>query len=293
MKNIVINTIWAALFYSSFRKSLNSLDIREIFIIIFALIFIKSHTPGYPLLFISFLSLDSNLALIDLINILFLLKFDIIQELSTTISIIIAEKALVVRCILITIFFILLEIFFILFFDKNTRRKNIHVACFFIFIQYNKLIVELSNYLILISTCICRTTLIERFARPLLNDLNCKRDRYSHLFLLCSLSFPYYFLNKTEYIRSIISVCIMDSGASLVGSTFKKRRKTIMGLVFGQTVAYLAEYFIYNSINFRYHLFVGLVEYFCPINDNLAIPFLGTFYQICERQGKIRSKSNI
>ncbi|KAI5149498.1 hypothetical protein ENBRE01_0941 [Enteropsectra breve] len=100
----------------------------------------------------------------------------------------------------------------------------------------------------------------------------------SHLFLAGSALYPSYFLSRPDYFNTLISICIMDSFASFAGQLLKRRAKSIEGLLFGQFASYIAEYFLHKKISYRYHIFMGTVEYISPINDNIAIPLASILY---------------
>ena len=189
------------------------------------------------------------------------------------------EKCTLIYTGSISMVFFVLEPLFILFFSKNTRRKSFHIVCFLIYSQYSKLVIEVSNYLMLISVLICKTDLVEKYGQKFLNCKNQQKDKFSHFFLLCGMVLPYYFLSYREYVRSLISICIMDSAASFVGTIRKSRRKTLQGLLFGQLTAYVFEYLYLQTISYKYHLFVGFIEYYCKINDNISVPFFGAIFQ--------------
>lgn len=168
----------------------------------------------------------------------------------------------------------------VLFLGKNMRRKIFHFASFFIFIRESKVIIKAGQYLIFVAMMICKTGIIQKHFTLFLNTTDRKKDSFSHVFLLCAMVYPYFFLNGQNYLRLLISICIMDSFASIAGNMMGQNRRTLVGFVAGQLSSYLAEFCFCHSVDVKYHLTMGVVEFFCPINDNIAIAFFSCIYQI-------------
>jgi len=277
MPSLIENIFWFCFSLALFRRSM------EIFYSVETLIFVYTsvliHSLRKPILHLSFFCFGIPIDKSLILTILFLLKSNLNNEYQSIIKLIVRERYTLIYTSSIVVAFIILEPLLILFFSKNTRRKSFHIVCFLIYSQHSKLIMEISNYLILASVLICKTDLVERYGQKFLNCKNQQKDKFSHFFLLCGMVLPYYFLSYGEYVRSLISICVMDSAASFVGTIQKSRRKTLQGFLFGQLAAYTFEYLYLREISYKYHLFVGFVEYYCKINDNISIPFFGTVFQ--------------
>lgn len=277
MPSLIENVFWFCFSLALFRRSMEIFYSAEILIFVYSSVIV--HSLHKPILYLSFFCFGIPIDHSLILTILFLLKSNLNSEYQSIIKLIMKEKYTLIYTGGIAMVFIILEPLFILFFSKNTRRKSFHIVCFLIYSQHSKLVMEISNYLMLVSVLICKTDLVERYGQKFLNCKNQQKDKFSHFFLLCGMVLPYHFLSYREYVKSLISICIMDSAASFVGTIQKSKRKTLQGFLFGQLAAYTFEYLYLQKISYKYHLFVGFIEYYCKINDNISIPFFGTVFQ--------------
>lgn len=194
------------------------------------------------------------------------------------------ELKTVWHTVLVVILFTVVQVLSVLFLDKNTRRKNFHFASFLIFIRQSELTVRIGQCLIFFAVSICKTGIIRQYFALFLNTVNRKKDCFSHVFLLCAVIYPYFFLNSCKYIKLLISICIMDSFASIAGSILGRTQKTLAGFISGQLFSYAVEFYFWHTVDFRYHLVMGMIEFTSPINDNIAIAFFSCVYQLAGKQ---------
>ncbi|KAM0681142.1 hypothetical protein GINT2_000927 [Glugoides intestinalis] len=162
---------------------------------------------------------------------------------------------------------------------KNLARKIFHFFFFFIFLPNNKLIFQLSHLLVYFSAVFCKTGQIIKLTPFLLKEKIKHADTFSFFFLVYTLTYSHLVLYEAEYARLCISICILDSFASITGNILKKKGKSIEGLLVGIFSAYMCELILYKSANLFYHILIGIVEFICPINDNITITFCSIIYQ--------------
>ncbi|ORD96467.1 hypothetical protein HERIO_1607 [Hepatospora eriocheir] len=182
-------------------------------------------------------------------------------------------------------------------FTVNLRRKIFHLSAFFIFLNITtnemKLLLGLLENFLFLSEIKYTKYIFRKF----LSDKDFGKIIYSHIFLAGGCILPYFHLNRYDYTKVLISLCIMDSFCSIIPLLFYKisikialtnkktilkpnqsNKKTILGFVSGQLASYITEYMIFNKVSLSYHLVMGIMEYKISLNDNITLPFLGTLY---------------
>lgn len=189
----------------------------------------------------------------------------------------------------IATFFLYLVLFLLgvliatLYKQKNLARKFFHFFGFLVFLPNRKLVFLLSQGILYLAAIFCKKGWAIKILPFLLKEKIKHSDSFSLVFLIYSLTYPRLILSNLEYARLAISICILDSFASITGNILKKKGKSIEGLFAGIFSAYLCELILYRSASLFYHTLIGLVEFVCPINDNIAITFCSIVYQVTMR----------
>lgn len=162
--------------------------------------------------------------------------------------------------------------------NKNFARKNFHFLLFFLCLRNSVFYVQIFQILIYFSALLCSSNAIINFLSFLMVK-NKKKDSFSHFFIICALTYPVFFLDRSQYIKLAISICILDSFASICGIYFKSKTKSFCGFFCGQITSWIAEFILTWNIDFSYHLAMGLIELLCPWNDNISLSFFSVIYQ--------------
>lgn len=272
-----------------FIASLSELKSRfhnvEVLIFVFTLLAMvqKSNASSLisqPILFSTFYSFLYPFTLLGVFENCIACGLNPIDEARKIGVLLMVECKTVRRTISVLWLFVMAQIFSIMFLDKNTIRKNFHFASFLVFIRRSELIVRTSQCLIFLSVLICKAGIVQKYLALFLNTVNYKKDCFSHVFLLCAIVYPCFFLRDDKYSKLLISICIMDSFASIAGSVLGRNRRTMAGFIFGQLFAYAAEFYLWQTVDVRYHLTMGVIEFTSPINDNIAIAFSSCIFQL-------------
>ncbi|KAF5140711.1 dolichol kinase [Vairimorpha ceranae] len=160
----------------------------------------------------------------------------------------------------------------------NLNRKLFHFVCFCVFYNPSDFLIELSEYAFFGFILTSKSKLFRMFFRNFLSAKDCNNVLFSHVYLLMSCLFPYYYLELENYRSTLMAVCILDSMASIVGLYFKNTSKSFLGSISGVLSAVIVNLYCYKKTNFFYFLFVGLIEYIDLCNDNLSIPLFSICY---------------
>ncbi len=120
--------------------------------------------------------------------------------------------------------------------------------------------------------------LVSKYLKDLLHAESPK-DCLSHVLILGGLTYPFRYLDERQYFRLIISICIMDSFAAIVGTYLGSKGRTIYGSIGGQTAAWITEYVFFGTVDIPYHVTMGFVEFFSPWIDNLTLAVSSVVYQ--------------
>ena len=284
---IILTKIFIFIF--SLQEYCSSFCFSEINLISLAFISLENVQINISLYFSTFYFFLFNLPfhIIKPINTLLLFGCDISEEFSILYCLFCLnlETIFYISCItLICVFFQS----FLHFNSKNFRRKIFHFVGFVIFMRKNLFTIYFSQFLLYFLLCFSVTKFPKKLFKVFINEKDFGKGIFSHIYLLCSLLYPYFYLDDVSYVKSLISICIMDSFASIFGIAFKSKTKSIIGFIAGQISAYLAEFIFLRSFDFKYHFFIGLIEYFCPINDNIVIPIVSTIHLRALYNRKIR-----
>lgn len=162
--------------------------------------------------------------------------------------------------------------------NRNLARKCFHFFGFFIYTRNSRFYIQCSELLIYLMAAFSKTDTIKSIFKVLIKN-NPNKDAFSHILLVASYTYPYFFLNSAQYLRLCITIGILDSMASIAGIALRKKKKSFMGFAVGQLFSWIFELIYAKKISFQYHLFMGLVEYFCTINDNITLSLSSVIYQ--------------
>lgn len=163
--------------------------------------------------------------------------------------------------------------------DKNIRRKIFHMVGFLILYRINDQEGILLYYLMYSLLCFSRSSLSYRLFHSFTSETDRGHGIFSHLLLTGAVLFPRHLLNRDDYIRTLVAVCILDTATSVVGSRMRSNSKSLSGFLGGQSAACLMEYWLFgNGADLRYYLAMGLVELAGFANDNVTIPFCSVLY---------------
>lgn len=169
--------------------------------------------------------------------------------------------------------------------NKNLARKNFHFLFFFICLKYSRLYIDCLQILIYIAALLCITRFITTFLSCFLNK-NPEKDSFSFLIFLGSITYPYFFLNREQYFKVVISICILDSFAAITGIYFKSTERSFSGFMGGQIASYITELMILKKIDIFYHTTMGIVELYCPWNDNSTLSIASVIFQYLRKNWK-------
>lgn len=256
----------AFLFVYSLSKYLNRFSYIELFALYLSFCVLLNITE-FRSLFLQILLSFSN------INI-FILDYSSLVDL---INLMVTEKILVMNLLCYISIFLVAEAFSYCFLTKNICRKNFHILSFFIFINQNDLIIKASAMLLLISVIALKNNLLKKL-NFLLNDNAREKDEFSFIILLLSLLTPRFILSKKQYLNFLISLCVMDSAASIFGKLFLAKNKSNIGFFFGLTSSLFIEHIYHKQVSLLYHFLMTTVERISTGNDNLLISLSAILY---------------
>ena len=160
----------------------------------------------------------------------------------------------------------------------NTRRKLFHLAAFFGFLRVHPVLLVLCQYVLYFLLWAESFKLGHGFLRRFASERDIRDNIVSHIVFLGALVYPRFFLGERAYQRHLIALCILDSAASVYGTSRKYRRKSFGGFVAGQMAAYCADFLLHGEVLCRYFFLVGLAEWAGVGNDNIAIPLVSVLY---------------
>lgn len=151
--------------------------------------------------------------------------------------------------------------------NKNYRRKLFHIFLMIYFWNNNPTKQLLSVYLIIFLLYSNNLSIYKTFLRP--NEM--QTLVLPHVVLLASFV---YTSNLTNYRMYLITMCILDSCASIPGTLMLSKSRTVSGSVFGVLCAIIVHLIMIKNTKIGYYVICGAVEYYCHFNDNLALPYL-------------------
>ncbi|ELA47621.1 hypothetical protein VCUG_00944 [Vavraia culicis subsp. floridensis] len=164
--------------------------------------------------------------------------------------------------------------------NKNWKRKAIHffmlpcISNMNYFTRYNLDIIILLN--VFLSVNFKRSALFKHFT----SSKDHGNIPVSNVLILCSTYYPYYFLEKCEdFIALLITVFMLDSMASIIGTYLEKKDKSVQGMLSGVLSAIVLHYLLFRNFNYVFYYFMmGIVEYIVSCNDNLILPLISVLF---------------
>lgn len=193
-------------------------------------------------------------------------------------NIIIYENALILRLIFFTFTFCSFQ--FILWKYKNIRRKLFHVAIFIVIHNIYNEHKLLKHFMYLLELCLVCACFINKHLSGFTKILNYFRNEndvydklHSHIFFTYGILLLYHRSMQSEYsfLIMITPMCILDTFTSLSKDFKKKKEKTTNDFILGQIATNMVHLVLCGKTYFLYTLSCGLIEYFTPFNDNVAL----------------------
>ncbi|KAG5859874.1 hypothetical protein KMI_04g06820 [Encephalitozoon hellem] len=174
----------------------------------------------------------------------------------------------------------------------NLKRKTFHFFAFLVFYKEYEVSLLLGEGLLLIMSLLSSCKYINSLLGPYLSKNDSGRIVLSHVYLLSACIYPRLFIRHAEYVSTLISICFQDSAASIVGGWLGKTEKSIEGAIGGVASGMMVYFVLYRRVDMvLFFVFMGIVEYLIPINDNIAIPFSAVLY--FQALKKLRPSSNL
>ncbi len=286
---MIYNTLISSILIISLENFIPSFSIMDLLIVSTSFPYILSKEYNQPLVFMTFFS---TIFYVEGSFINFLTMFTLLADslsLSIKYFMMNLEKLIIYNRINFYYFFFykLLSLVIILLMlqiiaykigNKNLKRKIFHFIAFILFLDLPDLLIHLFHFLIYFLIILSYTKIPSIIFRHFINKQDYGTIILSHIYLLSALVYSYPFLNKSEYQNILISICIMDSFASIFGLLFQTYNKSIYGFIAGQISSYLFEYMLKKTIDYKYHLLMGIVECFPVVNDNISLPFFGVLH---------------
>lgn len=263
LQNFIISFI-------SIYNTIQIIPIPEILTLFFSLYFLLSSSADQILLISTFLTVFT-----DTIFFNFEIILKIVKKVYESLFLISLYDAIYVFT-LVALFFASQFLAFRLK-NKNFARKNFHFLFFFLSLRNFQNLEILFEILIYFAALSCKLNITLRHFSFLMNH---EKEHFAHFFLLCSLIYPRFFLRNDQFVKLIISICILDSFASIYGIYCKSIKKSFRGFLAGQLASWLVELALSGKIDFSYHFAMGIVEFYCPWNDNLIISMSSVLYQL-------------
>lgn len=276
----ICDSFEGVIFILSIREYICSFKVLEIILITQSMIFIKSLHGFSPLLHATFYSFAFNTdsCFIQSLNTLILFECSFIDIYHTAKDCLIHRPGFILRCGVGIVICMLTQVFAYLHLGNNMRRKIFHIAGFFILMDSPREVLPLLAYFLYFLLWLSTTRLSHILYKAYTNNKDYGHGIFSHIYLVAALVYPRMCLDHTDYIKTLISICFMDSFASVVGIYFGSQNKSLCGFIGGQIISYAVEYAVLGSVDLKYHLFMGLIEAVISINDNILIPIASVYY---------------
>lgn len=283
---MILDMILCTIFYIGFNSH-RSLFCKSEVAMLIAVLMALSHSHAHPLLLSSFFVFVYPFSIENIISLPVALGFApwdyFLQVYNTTLM----SMRYAVYLASVLVLFCLLQALNLKVGSKNAARKMFHFLGFATFIKMQKLNILLGYLVIYASMWVCPMHSAIRHAKFLIRETEMQKDSYSLAFLVFVLTYSQTVLRRKEFCRLLISICIQDSFASFTGDVLRKKKKSYEGMAVGIAVSCAAEFLILRSVDVLYHASVGMVEYRCGMNDNIAIGAFGVGYHLLLR--KLRS----
>ncbi|KAI5179363.1 hypothetical protein PAEPH01_2621 [Pancytospora epiphaga] len=220
--------IWSISHYSS------SFNVVELIAIVLAMTSIRSVESNNPLFLATFYIFTFNYIPDFILGLTFPLicGYQINDVLPIISDFILLNRIYLCYLIFLLIICTLIQLIAYKFARKNTCRKIFHFIAFLIFFNAPAPVFLVAHHLIYMFVLLMMTSTIpENFFSLFTSNRDLGEGVFSHLILLGGLTYSRRFLGDDEYIKMLISVCIMDSFASIVGKYFNNCRKSCTGFL--------------------------------------------------------------
>lgn len=162
----------------------------------------------------------------------------------------------------------------------NTKRKVFHFFVFLSFVRRSLLVIHLGHLVLLLFILLQDNKKLANLYRPFLSHRDYGERVYSHILLLGSVLYTATLLQTDrDYHLVLISVCFLDSFASIAGECAGQRKKSLAGLLCGFFAGNIAYFLMYHSfLEWRYFMLASMLEYFVRCNDNIVLPLFSVFF---------------
>lgn len=162
----------------------------------------------------------------------------------------------------------------------NTKRKMFHFFAFLSFVRRSLLVVHIGHLVLLLFILLQDNRKLVCLYRPFLSHRDYGERVYSHILLLGSVLYPAVLLKAdSDYHLVMISICFLDSFASIAGRCAGHRKKSLIGLLCGFFAGNIVYFLMYHSfLKWRYFVLASLLEYFVMCNDNIVLPLFSVFF---------------
>lgn len=162
----------------------------------------------------------------------------------------------------------------------NTKRKMFHFFVFLSFVRRSLLVIHLGHVVLLLFILLQDNKKLAGLYRPFLSHRDYGERVYSHILLLGSVLYTAVLLpTDRDYHLVLISVCFLDSFASIAGECVGQRKKSLAGLLCGFFAGNIAYFLMYRSfLEWRYFVLASMLEYFVRCNDNIVLPLFSVFF---------------
>lgn len=161
----------------------------------------------------------------------------------------------------------------------NLKRKTFHFFAFLVFYKECEMSLVLGEGLLLVLGLLSSCKYVNYLLKPYLSKNDKGRAVLSHVYLLSACIYPRLFIRHVEYVSALVSICFQDSMASIIGEWLGKTEKSIQGAIGGTVSGTMVYFTLYRKIDMvPFFVFIGIVEYLIPINDNVSIPLFAVLY---------------
>lgn len=272
--------ILSSLTILSMQDIASSFSLLDMALIGLAFVALESNTPNPFLLYTIFFSyiFNTSSSFIEIINTIILFNTNTSGFLLNCLNNYAYIHKNLPRILLFMTVCSIIQFLACHFLSKNIRRKIFHIIAFIVFLNIPASMLIPLQYFLYFLLCLSTTFIPTIAFRLFTNNKDYGKVVFSHIYFLAALIYPKIHLNDTLYTKVLISVCIMDSFASIVGIYCGKSQKSIYGFIGGQFSAYVAEYLLLKTVDFRFHLVAGILESIPCVNDNVIIPLGGVAY---------------
>lgn len=268
------------LFILSLGEYASSFSTIDMILISLSFVSVEARAVNKPLLHAFFYAFAFNTrpGILQAANILLLFSYEIKNTLVTLAEFLRHNPDLISYYLAVLSACFLFEILAYFFAGRNIRRKLFHIASFFLFVDLPGPVFLILQHVLYGLVLLSMTALPDTIFLKFTSNKDFGKGIYSHIFLMMGLMCPSLYLTRDEYIKTLISICFMDTFASVSGMYFGSDTKSWTGFLGGQASAFIAEYIALGTVDYKYHMVIGLIECFVDVNDNVMIPICSVLY---------------